>query len=120
MTTRKDNVILGMSLGNICVCDLSMYARIARIGLKPGTEDRAMRALEVQGIAAFESVDGFISLTVYLDRDAHIGYLITHWDTHEHALAVGSAQPVRDLLERIQGIVAIPAAIDICEVAYNA
>lgn len=95
-----------------------MYARVSRIELEPGTEDEALRAFKMQGTVAFEALDGFAGLTVYLDRDHHVGFLVTHWETHSHAVAAGNAQSLRDFGERIQRMVAAPAATEICEVAY--
>jgi quinol monooxygenase YgiN len=97
-----------------------MFARLAKFAVKPDMEDDVQAALQNQGVPAFFAMEGFVSLTVYLDRTSNEEVVISVWHTREQAETVSWTREWRDLVARLTEFLERPPRVHIFEVALAA
>lgn len=97
-----------------------MYARIANIPLKPGTEGEWDATLKNQGVPTFLSINGFKNMSVFLDRHSHESVVITFWETREQAEEASNTSQWRSFLERVDVVLDGAITVRVYELSWSA
>src|SRR5437763_17148815 len=94
---------------------LSLYARIARYTVKPGTEQEAVQGHVYQAVPILDGLQGYLGMVLYFDPEHWQMTVITHWQEWRHAQRAGEAIE-KDFLDRLTPLLASPIEVEIAEV----
>jgi hypothetical protein len=93
-----------------------MFARVSMLSIREDRLEVVLHALQNQGFAALQALDGCGDISIYVRRDDNAIMFVSLWDTSEQAQALSVAKYRLQLLDRVEPDLTSPVEAAVYEV----